>query len=83
MSLFYHRAGYPDAIGGRAEAPDEIDFLEEIVVPAAHLAVLLVGGLSGGSFIAENLSFIQCHCSTLDFVADGVRRTANFLVNGV
>ena len=55
----------------------EIGFLEEIVVSAAHLAVLLVGGLSGGGFAAKNISFIQCHCSALDLVADGVRRTAD------
>lgn len=50
---------------------------------AAHLAVLLIGVLFGGGFVAENISFIQCHCSALGLVADGVRCTADFLGDSV
>ena len=58
---------------------DEIDFLEEVVVPTAHLTVLLVGSLSGGGFVAENISFVQYHCSALNLVANGVWCTSDFL----
>lgn len=50
---------------------------------AARLTVVIVGGLSDGGFGAEVVSFMQCHDSTLDLIADGVGRTADLFGDSV
>ncbi len=45
---------------------EEIGFLEKLVVPAAHLAVFLISGLSGGGFIGEDVSFVQYKGGPID-----------------
>lgn len=47
---------------------EEIGFLEKIVVPVAHLPVVLVSGLIDGGCVSKDISLIQCHGSALDLL---------------